>query len=237
MKFGNYLRECREGRGWSQPEAADRIGIEQSYLSKLETGRSYPSGEMFGRLADAYGIDTGDLVGRLPADEIEKLREAGEVRAAIVSLQRRAIVENRRWLIAGVTGLVLAGGCAGLALKAETTVTERHLYRSLGVLSDTEQLDAFDEINAHLPDGGDPRDIERRERIENLLERLDPAEVVTAETRGSGFVETSPEGRRYYRHVASSTEATPSPLGWFFIPALMFLGGAMGCFVAAFRWR
>ena len=36
MKFGEYLKSQRDARGWTQPMAAEKIGIEQSYLSKLE---------------------------------------------------------------------------------------------------------------------------------------------------------------------------------------------------------
>ncbi|MBO6796341.1 helix-turn-helix transcriptional regulator [Maricaulis sp.] len=50
MKFGDYLRQCREAKGWTQPEAARHADIEQSYLSKLETGRSYPSEDVYSRL-------------------------------------------------------------------------------------------------------------------------------------------------------------------------------------------
>jgi transcriptional regulator with XRE-family HTH domain len=54
MKFGDYLRQKREARGWTQPEAANKAGIEQSYLSKLETGKSYPSEDAYARLVAAY---------------------------------------------------------------------------------------------------------------------------------------------------------------------------------------
>ncbi len=47
MKFGEYLKSQRDARGWTQPMAAEKIGIEQSYLSKLETGKASPSDEMF----------------------------------------------------------------------------------------------------------------------------------------------------------------------------------------------
>lgn len=36
MKFGDYLKQKRAERGWTQPEAASHVKIEQSYLSKLE---------------------------------------------------------------------------------------------------------------------------------------------------------------------------------------------------------
>ena len=35
MNFGEKLRDLRNEKKWTQPELADAIGIEQSYLSKL----------------------------------------------------------------------------------------------------------------------------------------------------------------------------------------------------------
>ena len=75
MKFGDYLKERREEKAWTQPEAAARAGIEQSYLSKLETGKSYPSEEVYGRLVETFEIDTGDLSGRVDAADLDKLKE------------------------------------------------------------------------------------------------------------------------------------------------------------------
>jgi transcriptional regulator with XRE-family HTH domain len=61
MNFGAYLKSQRDARGWTQPMAAEKIGIEQSYLSKLETGKATPSEEMFERLVNAYDIDLDAL--------------------------------------------------------------------------------------------------------------------------------------------------------------------------------
>ena len=35
----NWLREARERKGWTQAQAAGRLGVSQTYLSLLETGR------------------------------------------------------------------------------------------------------------------------------------------------------------------------------------------------------
>ena len=37
MKFGDKLKELRNEKEMTQPELAEAIGIEQSYLSKLRT--------------------------------------------------------------------------------------------------------------------------------------------------------------------------------------------------------
>ena len=58
MKFGEYLKNRRTELGWTQPDAASKAGIEQSYLSKLETGKSFPSEDVYQRLVGAFGLDT-----------------------------------------------------------------------------------------------------------------------------------------------------------------------------------
>lgn len=40
MTFADKIRSLRLALDLTQPELADAIGIEQSYLSKLETGKS-----------------------------------------------------------------------------------------------------------------------------------------------------------------------------------------------------
>ena len=77
MQFGDYLRQTREEKGWTQPDAAAKIGIEQSYLSKLETGKSYPSEDVFARLIEAYEINIAHLSETVASSELSKLREIG----------------------------------------------------------------------------------------------------------------------------------------------------------------
>jgi len=53
MAFHDNLRTLRLARGLTQPALAEKADIEQSYLSKLENGRSRPSDEVLARLAQA----------------------------------------------------------------------------------------------------------------------------------------------------------------------------------------
>lgn len=56
MSFQENLRTLRLARGLTQPALAEKADIEQSYLSKLENGRSKPSEDVLTRLAGA--LDT-----------------------------------------------------------------------------------------------------------------------------------------------------------------------------------
>jgi transcriptional regulator with XRE-family HTH domain len=53
MSFQENLRTLRLTRGFTQPALAEKADIEQSYLSKLENGRSKPSEDVLTRLAGA----------------------------------------------------------------------------------------------------------------------------------------------------------------------------------------
>lgn len=57
----NTLRHLRHKLGWTQGHAAQQIGIQQSYLSKLENGQALPSFEVLTAISKAYGCDLKTL--------------------------------------------------------------------------------------------------------------------------------------------------------------------------------
>ena len=71
-KFGVRLRELRKQAGFSQRELADKVGVNFSYLSKIESGAMPPPSEkVILRLAEALNVDKDELIslsGRIPAD-------------------------------------------------------------------------------------------------------------------------------------------------------------------------
>jgi transcriptional regulator with XRE-family HTH domain len=55
--FEEYLKEARTHAGLSQPELAEKVGVDKSYISKLERGvESPPSRKVAVKLADAVGM-------------------------------------------------------------------------------------------------------------------------------------------------------------------------------------
>lgn len=62
MSFNENLRTLRLARGLTQPALAEKTGIEQSYLSKLENGRSKPSEDVLTRLAHALDVKAEALL-------------------------------------------------------------------------------------------------------------------------------------------------------------------------------
>lgn len=63
-RIGLNLQRLRRERGLSQEELAHRANIHQTYLSGVEQGERNPSVNVLQRVAEALGIDIGELVRR-----------------------------------------------------------------------------------------------------------------------------------------------------------------------------
>lgn len=68
---GHYLKEWREGRGYTQEQASELSGISQSVLARIETGsREYKEHHLIA-LATAYGCEVWELLGVNPREPDE----------------------------------------------------------------------------------------------------------------------------------------------------------------------
>ncbi len=62
-----FLRQWREKAGLTQEQAADRIGITQGQLSRIERGDTPYNQDFLERAADAYQCEPADLLMRDPS--------------------------------------------------------------------------------------------------------------------------------------------------------------------------
>lgn len=236
MKFGDYLRQKREEKNWTQPEASAAAGIEQSYLSKLETGKSWPSEDVFARVASAYGIVIDDMVRRVGSSELSRLREIGAVRSAILEIQNGQRTFARGWLVASLLCLVASGACLGVMLMGKETVRHERDYRSFGILAPGEPLEAFLVLEIGLDPKADNYATLDAQR-QKMIQRLDEKRITTDENLSFFFIEEVEGGLRYYSLADSRQIPVQSPLRWFAVPALMFLAGSIGAAFISFRWK
>ena len=51
------IRQVREKRGWTQKYVADKAGITQAMLQKIETGKRKPSYDVLVKLLDLFNYD------------------------------------------------------------------------------------------------------------------------------------------------------------------------------------
>ena len=122
MNLGEKLRQLRKDRKLTQPELADAIGIEQSYLSKLENDKYVPSSDVFGRILEEFDLSVGDLVDELDSGSRLRLRQIPEV-AGHFNRQKERILGNRRsWLLG--SAVLLAVGAALVRFDAEAVLAD-----------------------------------------------------------------------------------------------------------------
>ena len=66
MTFGERVRDLRKAKNLSQRELADIIGVNFTYLSKIENGKldfaSFPSEDTIRKLAEALEADVDELL-------------------------------------------------------------------------------------------------------------------------------------------------------------------------------
>jgi transcriptional regulator with XRE-family HTH domain len=97
--FGKFVRERRmarvaESRAFSVRQLADRVGIEPSYLSKIERDQQPPPGEKtIRRIATELGEDPDVLLalaGKVSTDLVQIIRERPTLVGELLRSIRRA---------------------------------------------------------------------------------------------------------------------------------------------------
>jgi transcriptional regulator with XRE-family HTH domain len=232
MKFGEYLKAQRDARGWTQPMAAEKIGIEQSYLSKLETGKASPSEEMFERIVSAYDIDVDELANAVSLGELERLREISAVRDLVRRGQQATARGRRRWLVASLALIALGGALLSFVVTERRFADIEYEYLSKGVIQNGES----DFLFMHLTPF-EPYMLADDFADDPLLPRLEPVYRWHGEDRGAYYIEPADGGRRVYEKTGGREHVPPKLNGHVghALAVAMLLAGLGGLFVAR-RW-
>lgn len=64
----HYIKEWRKFRGLTQQQLSERIGIDKSYLSKIENGKKRYDQPFLEATAEALSCEVADLLIRNPLD-------------------------------------------------------------------------------------------------------------------------------------------------------------------------
>lgn len=80
QKFGELIRQARKDKGYSQRELAKLLGLDFTYLSKLENDRAdyAPKEDAIRALAHHLNLDEEELIflaGRIPKKQEDLLKE------------------------------------------------------------------------------------------------------------------------------------------------------------------
>lgn len=110
MKFAENLMALRRGRGWSQEELGDRLGVSRQTVSKWETGQTTPELEKLIELASVFGLSIDRLVGRETAGEGPGLPPPAEECAGCSRRIRYEYISPRRLWGLPLVHVRLGGG-------------------------------------------------------------------------------------------------------------------------------
>lgn len=238
MTFGEFLKQQREAKDWKQPEAAEQIAIEQSYLSKLENNKAIPSPDVFDRLLKVYQFSIQQISEQVQSSELEKLKDIVVVREFIVSTQKRRDKDKRRFLILGI--LISMFGAfllaLGVASKHHTEIT--HQYESKGIILESESLYLFDEMPEYQMFlrmmQGEPT--QNKIKSNPLYERLNYLHTSFDYDRGLFYQEKVEGGIRMFNKIGRDANRNY----WFHYLAVsfgvMFLVGGLNLFYVSRRW-
>jgi transcriptional regulator with XRE-family HTH domain len=106
--LGEYLRVAREQAGISQRQLANRVGIHNSYLARLESGENTsPAAELLQRIADVLEVSSTDLlafIGVKPAEGLPELAPYLRAKYHLDETEVRELAEHLRRLADPKTG-------------------------------------------------------------------------------------------------------------------------------------
>ena len=98
MKFGERVRELREGRELTQKELARRLKVSPSYVNKVENERlqfgDYPSAKFIHKLAAELEADEDELLllaDKVPAPIRKRIRERPDAFRQFATLDNRTM--------------------------------------------------------------------------------------------------------------------------------------------------
>jgi transcriptional regulator with XRE-family HTH domain len=99
--LGLRIKEIRKKRGLSQEGLAEKVGIDPKHLSRIESGRGYPSMDTLELIASAVDVDIKLFF------ENEHFEDAKVVDEKIHGLLSQASLEERKTILRILTAILL----------------------------------------------------------------------------------------------------------------------------------
>lgn len=206
MNFGDKLRQLRNDKQLTQPELAEAMGIEQSYLSKLENDRSLPSNDVLNRILNVFGLELGEMVNDLEQGAKNQLRQLPDVAAHFNQQKQQIIGNRRRWLI--TSALFLSLGVALIYAGNQHLFFSNYVYqyKSDGILRDGEPKELLHSPMQYLPNSASHEATD--EFLTSIKARSDESYVQYGDFHGNIFNVPVEGGSRTY-YLEDETEIKP----------------------------
>ena len=238
MNFGARLKKIRTEKNLTQPQFAELIGIEQSYLSKLENDKSQPSAEMFANIINALGMAPEEFLADLDQATQTSLRHIPEVSQFHQGVKTRRVHHARRYIFGAA-----AAGALGFAMMLAANdgiffPKYQYRYVSKGVILAGEADNVLEQYRTIADMKMQANIINYREfaRLMAVFEetRIKHVVVEAWNDRGSVYVEDVPGGRRRFELEKTRYVHTDQNRILQYLGALLAFGGVLTLIV---EWR
>ncbi|MEW6983840.1 helix-turn-helix domain-containing protein [Colwelliaceae bacterium 6471] len=188
MTLGNVLKKIRQEMGLSQPELAEQVGIEQSYLSKLENDKSVPSNDIFRNLLSALQMDLSQFLANFELHEIrQNLTAIPDVEYWLKQQDNQKILSQRKYLYTCSAFIVFAVTLFYIGFSKQIFSEVRYQYESPGVILPLEPKDIFSQWRQLIPaTGNEHRNLFDQKRVE-MIQRRDDQIYLTENNLGAQF--------------------------------------------------
>ncbi|RUO42437.1 helix-turn-helix domain-containing protein [Idiomarina aquatica] len=200
MVLGELLKQRRIELHLSQSELAEQVGIEQSYLSKLESERSLPSDDVLKTWLSALELTIGQVAEQFDPSYLQgRLRQIPSIDAYLREQTANYQRQRRGWLT--ICGLLIALSLPTF-YSGYTKVLFPELtyqYMSPGILLMGENPNYYRNWNDTVVGFDELEKLSKR-----MAERSNPDIMILTDYRGKQFTVPAPEAddpnikRTYY---------------------------------------
>ncbi|MGS0682220.1 helix-turn-helix domain-containing protein [Shewanella sp. 125m-7] len=199
MTLGQQIKQCRTVRGFSQPELAEMVGIEQSYLSKLENDKSIPSNEVFRSLLNALSISISEFLETIDSDKHrQQLNQIPDLEAFLSQKEHLNLRSLRRFLYIASALIILGISTFYAGFSKQLFSEKQYQYQSLGVVLPSEPLDIFSSWRRSIDSSAaNSRSIIENKSIEMTM-RSDSLFLLTTDHKTQSFSVDVEGGKRLY---------------------------------------
>ena len=129
--LGEQIKRCREKRGFTQEQLAEKIGVSIETISSIERGIKMPRLQNFVAIANQLGVSADELL----QDELDFgfIAEANALSKKLEELSRadrKRILETMNFLIVQAGGKSDKKNCIGLEKRQKQAGADGYLNRT-----------------------------------------------------------------------------------------------------------
>ncbi len=232
MYLGQQIKILRDEKGLSQPQLSELIGIEQSYLSKLENNKSVPSNDIFNKILTVLEVTLTDFLSAFNLkNDRQHLSQIPEIKLWFDQQNQNYSKNQRMYLYFCCMFIVFSVAIFYIGMSKQVYSETMYHYKSLGEILDGEPKDIFYQWK-DLIDNNQAGRLTKisAKRLEMNL-RKNYVYFLTYEYKGPEFEMKDKNGRRYY-HLSEDIKIPRKINAWLkFFGVLIFTIGIMGFFL------